>query len=605
MVGVSPTTWGCGALSNLHRLQWIDAEIRVGKYPNARSLAEHFEISRRQALRDFEYLRDSLGAPLAYSAIHRGFFYGDEAYVLPGPYVTPAQKDLLGYLAAFYSGASRRDSRFAAAYAEMAALFNRLGGAAKAGGAAAGGGSGDPAPDAPQLTAAIAPYRAILRTTETIPSPSLEPFWRGAVAPGSVACEFSDPLAFIAAMVQARRPARVEWPSWLRERVQARLDEVGRAQDVQRGRGADEVTSPVTPPLVSSGCDKAPAAAGDTKGRDHQMTDAKAADGKPAAGTARRTTDARFQPLWTSYGGAAYGVLRAAGSYDGDITRLMGQSGLAFHLIWHETCCPSSVTVYDWADEHQTAMERVGVLAESFQAMPGSPTYEAARRRAVDNIKAAVDRGVGVILWGVDTGEFGVVYGYDDADGVFLVDGVGKVGTGSNPILYENVGKTFEGAPILHYQAPVAKVPYDPAWSYRESLAYYVRHMESPSHIAPAYRSGLLAYDNLARSLERRDYNPFGLRYGMNVYTEAKELAADYLWRLADDWDKRLAPAAETFKKISAVYARMGEALGGGHGEPAAMNLPVTPDQADRLLPVVREAKALESEALARVKAVL
>ncbi|MHB8757559.1 MAG: hypothetical protein ACYC6V_06060, partial [Bacillota bacterium] len=316
------------------------------------------------------------------------------------------------------------------------------------------------------------------------------------------------------------------------------------------------------------------------------------------------TIDARFTPLWTSYGGAAHGVLKAAGMYDGDITRLMGQTGLAFHFIWHETCCPSSVTVYDWVEEHQAAMERLGVLAEAFISMPGSPSYEAARRRAVVNIKAAIDRGVGVILWGVDSGEFGVVHGYDDADGVFLVDGVGKTAAGSNPILYENVGKSFEGAPMLHYQFPVEKVPYDVARSDHESLAYYVRHMESRSHIAPEYKSGLLAYDNLARSLERRDYNPFGLRYGLNVYREAKELAAVYLDFLATDWDQGLRPAAETFKKLSGVYARMQGALGAGDCDPAAMSLPVTADQADRLLPLVREAKALEVEALARVKAV-
>ncbi len=575
-------------MANLHRLQWIDAEIRAGRYPNARALADQFEISRRQALRDLEYLRDSLGAPLVYSAAHRGFHYADQAYILPGPYVTPAQQGLLTHLAAYYADVSRRDDRFATTYAEMAALFSRLGGA------------GVPAAGTPttQLNVASTPYRAILATRETVPSPSLKPYWRGPVAPGSVACEFDDPMAFVAALVQARKPTRVQWPAWLRERVRVRLAEIGEAQT--------EVTSPVTLPLVSSGCETTPSAkGGDTKGRNHEMTGMRAVGGQPTAGTARKTIDARFTPLWTSYGGAAYGVLKAAGMYDGDIARLMGQTGLAFHLIWHETCCPSSVTMYDWAEEHQAAMERLGVLAEAFIGMPGSPAYEAARRRAVTNIKAAIDRGVGVILWGVDTGEFGVVYGYEDADGVFLVDGVGKTAAGSNPILYENVGKSFGGAPILHYQAPVEKVPYDAARSYRESLAYYVRHMESGSHFAPAYKAGLLAYDNLARSLERRDYNPFGLRYGLNVYSEAKELAAGYLDFLATEWDKGLGPAAETFRKLSGVYARMQNTLGAGDCDPAAMSLPVTADQADRMLPLVREAKALESEALARVKKVL
>ncbi len=73
------------ALSNLHRLQWIDLQLRTGNYPNAGQVSARFEISRRQALRDFEYMRDSLGAPIEYSAARRGFFYTSETFTLPGP----------------------------------------------------------------------------------------------------------------------------------------------------------------------------------------------------------------------------------------------------------------------------------------------------------------------------------------------------------------------------------------------------------------------------------------------------------------------------------------------------------------------------------------
>lgn len=48
-------------MSNLHRILWIDQEIRRGGYPNSRTIAEQFEISPRQAARDIEYLRYSLG----------------------------------------------------------------------------------------------------------------------------------------------------------------------------------------------------------------------------------------------------------------------------------------------------------------------------------------------------------------------------------------------------------------------------------------------------------------------------------------------------------------------------------------------------------------
>ncbi|HYG60615.1 MAG TPA: hypothetical protein VD902_21285, partial [Symbiobacteriaceae bacterium] len=358
-------------MSNLHRLQWVDAQIRAGQYPNAGDLAAAFEISRRQALRDFEYLRDSLGAPLAYSAAHRGYHYTCESFTLPGAYVTGAQRSMLSSLASYYSEVARQDSRFGAAYADMAGLLRRLG--AGAGDVAAGDGA---------RVFLRRPFRALLHLPGE-PGAALRPFWRG----GS-AYEFDDPAAFLNAILATGASCRVDWPGWLRERLRQQLQDLLQAQD--------DMTRHVTPPLVSWGHQEIPA-------RRYQEMNA-----------TRKVLEARFTGSWNSYAGAVHGVLKAAGMYDGDFTRLMGMTGMAFHLIMHEECCISSATVYNWQEEHSASLDRLGVYAETFGAMPDQITYETAIRRAVANIKGAVDRGVGAILWGVDTGEFGVVYGYDD-----------------------------------------------------------------------------------------------------------------------------------------------------------------------------------------------
>jgi hypothetical protein len=60
----------------------------------------HLQGFGRQALRDFEYLRDTLGAPLVYSVLHRGYTYTSHAFTLPGVYVTGEQRQLLSHLAA-------------------------------------------------------------------------------------------------------------------------------------------------------------------------------------------------------------------------------------------------------------------------------------------------------------------------------------------------------------------------------------------------------------------------------------------------------------------------------------------------------------------------
>ncbi|MCX7923005.1 MAG: WYL domain-containing protein [Clostridia bacterium] len=89
-------------MSNIHRIIWFDQEVRANKYPNANQIAEKFEISVRQANRDIEYLRSSMGAPLKYIAAKRGFEYEDNTFVLPNVYITEEEKIALSYLAYKY-----------------------------------------------------------------------------------------------------------------------------------------------------------------------------------------------------------------------------------------------------------------------------------------------------------------------------------------------------------------------------------------------------------------------------------------------------------------------------------------------------------------------
>jgi predicted DNA-binding transcriptional regulator YafY len=84
-------------MSNLKRLQWIDAQIRNGKYPNCRIVSEHFELSSRQAARDMEYLRDSMGAPLQYDASHNGYYYIKPSFVLPAHIISEGGDNLPKY----------------------------------------------------------------------------------------------------------------------------------------------------------------------------------------------------------------------------------------------------------------------------------------------------------------------------------------------------------------------------------------------------------------------------------------------------------------------------------------------------------------------------
>ena len=75
------------------RIQWFHKMISENCYPNAAHLADKFSISPRQAQRDVEFLRKNLGAPMKYSATHKGYFY-TEKYALPLVLETENDMDL-------------------------------------------------------------------------------------------------------------------------------------------------------------------------------------------------------------------------------------------------------------------------------------------------------------------------------------------------------------------------------------------------------------------------------------------------------------------------------------------------------------------------------
>jgi predicted DNA-binding transcriptional regulator YafY len=65
------------------RYNWFHGQIKAGRYPNARKLAEEFELSEKQAQREIEFMRDRLCAPLVYDSGRRGYKYEDDGYELP------------------------------------------------------------------------------------------------------------------------------------------------------------------------------------------------------------------------------------------------------------------------------------------------------------------------------------------------------------------------------------------------------------------------------------------------------------------------------------------------------------------------------------------
>ena len=61
----------------------IDQRIRSGQVPNCRQLADELEVSRRTILRDIDFLRYDLGAPVEYDSAKGGYVYTEPNWDMP------------------------------------------------------------------------------------------------------------------------------------------------------------------------------------------------------------------------------------------------------------------------------------------------------------------------------------------------------------------------------------------------------------------------------------------------------------------------------------------------------------------------------------------
>ncbi|MCY2927988.1 MAG: transcriptional regulator [Planctomycetota bacterium] len=78
------------------RVRWrhvlmIDQEIRAGRAPNCGQLAAELEVSRRTILRDIDFMRYDLGAPVEHDPRRRGYVYTEPNWVMPSVRITEGE----------------------------------------------------------------------------------------------------------------------------------------------------------------------------------------------------------------------------------------------------------------------------------------------------------------------------------------------------------------------------------------------------------------------------------------------------------------------------------------------------------------------------------
>jgi hypothetical protein len=309
--------------------------------------------------------------------------------------------------------------------------------------------------------------------------------------------------------------------------------------------------------------------------------------------TRREIPNIHLGHTWNSYVGSAQAALAASGFWQGETSTLMGLTGFAFHFQINEGICPSSPTSFSWRDMSMYAMDRLGVYSEAFEVAPGLNTEERQRARAIERIKASIDEGRPAIVWAPSPVlEFGVLCGYDDEDEAFSARSYGPPQLSSDPMLYDNLGRGE--VPILFYQLLLGSQEVDLHKTRRQSLELAVRLWRAtPEHPG----RGQAGYGVLMRSLERKDFVPFGLAYNATLYADAKRHTHAYLSELCE---QRALPglerARDSYAKVAENFSKLSK-LVPFRGPASTVDDAVVPE----LLSIARATVPLEDEARTQI----
>lgn len=312
---------------------------------------------------------------------------------------------------------------------------------------------------------------------------------------------------------------------------------------------------------------------------------------------------------WNTYAVSMMSVLEHCGMWQKTDTfqKFLCETGIAARFCVDKACSPLPVTDYDWMDEHTRFMERIGVQTDKFFAAPQDPAYDSTQQKAIRAIKSAIDNTRASVAWGIDTGEFGVIYGYDDEDEVLFVKGIGSSNTDASlPVLYHNLGKTFEYAPVLYCEIPQISYDVNPNQAFVNFLNGYVQEMNRISD-DPERAYGFAAYDMLINAVLEKNVNEFGLRYCTGIYFERKEAILMYLLEKQEDKSNcLLTQLIDSFRETIRLYkVLMNDILQQDTDGWNHLSKPIHEDNYPKIIKVLREMKRSEEKNVALVKQIL
>ncbi len=324
---------------------------------------------------------------------------------------------------------------------------------------------------------------------------------------------------------------------------------------------------------------------------------------------AKKSLDIEVFSAWNTYAISMMSVLEHCGMWNKEYTfqRFLSVTGIAARFCVDANCSSLPVTDYDWMEQHADFIERIGVQTKKYYAAPEVEEYSARQEEAIKAIKKGIEDNKACVVWGIDTGEFGIIYGYDDEDKVFFPKGIGNQNTNTSmPVLYNNLGKTFEWAPVLYCEIP--EVVHEVDWNraYWNALQLYVEGMQTfQDDSGRTYGFGV--YDTIVEAVRENRLDSFGFKYCIGIYYERKDALLLYLEEMHKEQpSEALEELIEAFRVTVGLYRKlMFDILEGGTEGWNNLFEPVNKECYPEIIKIIQELKASEEKNVELIKDVI
>ena len=189
-------------------------------------------------------------------------------------------------------------------------------------------------------------------------------------------------------------------------------------------------------------------------------------------------------------------------------------------------------------------------------------------------------KGMPTIAWDLAAPEFGIIYGYDDAEQLLYAEDC----RGKKTLPYDRLGRGLSGG--LFVLSITEQKPINEWEAIQRALDMAVRHAYGELTFV-GYVCGLAAYDCWKEAFRKRRIDPIGNAYTLGIVAEARAYAADFLNELAVklaaanrrdaaslaiDAARLYGEAAESLKELSLTFPFPS---GGSPNEPAIAGMAV------------------------------